>query len=694
MDNSPVLLDPPAIDGSPAQAFASHKTRASAIAREYANRHPLEYIGWVVGDHEYNQDDVKKGLAPTWSGKLGEDQSIELIAHFQAASDDPEFKVQEERSITLAPKTLRKLNPGDGQVGTSKDYDMALKGLMVIAYRYRKLLSDDDRNFILQKLVPDYLSGGHDYSIESHTFLGFSYPETENHLLMIESSRYLVNQLLFSRTGDGKYDNVNNGLTKWLLGDMQTIAKHDFLEFSARPYARMSLHALFNLYEFAGDVSIRDAAQMLLDYTMVKFAVSSNRQRRVCPFRRHQHQINHAANQYNDLMIESGDQISNFFLMYSGPTDTNGNPGNLYPGGLTYNAVIAGPSSYRPPPAAYILAMKRDGPAFQHRFYHGSRPKLIPEADVADGGVEIYYSSPSFLLTAGGMFLNSGYRFDEISGGSKRAWEETARAQATTLLPTKAEVVFADLIRFEPYPDNLDDPYAVDPNGTSFHATAVNIGVHSGFACGAHLRPSEKGTFRESSSNSPALAVRPGNPGEPDDPGNLFLGWKGSGNPDLSVANVYATKKLGIDGVERLEGKVIPGDKSEEAPALAFHDGRLFMAWKDASNDTLNLMFSDDNGATFHGKKTFLEATSHKAPALASHAGSLFLAWTGRGEGKLNVAKVTLVGNTAGGFGIEGFEPWVPLGDTSDQAPALELGTVPAGMGVNKSADPFQILCF
>jgi hypothetical protein len=338
--------------------------------------------------------------------------------------------------------------------------------------------------------------------------------------------------------------------------------------------------------------------------------------------------------------------------------------------------------------------MKRDGPAFQHRFYHGSRPKLIPEADVADGGVEIYYSSPSFLLTAGGMFLNSGYRFDEISGGSKRAWEETARAQATTLLPTKAEVVFADLIRFEPYPDNLDDPYAVDPNGTSFHATAVNIGVHSGFACGAHLRPSEKGTFRESSSNSPALAVRPGNPGEPDDPGNLFLGWKGSGNPDLSVANVYATKKLGIDGVERLEGKVIPGDKSEEAPALAFHDGRLFMAWKDASNDTLNLMFSDDNGATFHGKKTFLEATSHKAPALASHAGSLFLAWTGRGEGKLNVAKVTLVGNTAGGFGIEGFEPWVPLGDTSDQAPALELGTVPAGMGVNKSADPFQILCF
>ncbi len=640
-------LNPPAIDGSPAQAFASHKSRASAIARAYANSHPLENI----------------------SGKLDEDYSIELIAHLQAASDDPEFKVQEERSITLVPKTLRKLNRGDGQVGTDKDYDMALKGLMVIAHRYRKLLSKDDLTFILRELVPDYLSGGHDASIETITYVGFATPETENHRLMIESSRYLVNQLLFERTGDKKYDNVNNGLTKWLLGEMQTKAKHDFLEFSARPYARLALHALLNLHEFAGDVPIRTAAQMLLDYTMVKFAVSSNRQRRVSPFRRHQHQINHAANQYNDLMLDVGDQITGLFLMYSGPTGPDGAPKNQYPDTLMYNAVIAGLAPYRPPPAAYILAMKRDNPAFQHRFYHGTRPKLIPEADVADGGVEIYYSSPSFLLTAGGMFLNSGYRFDEITipFTDKKAWEQTSRAQATTLLPTRADVVFADLIRFEPYPDSLEDPYAVNPKGDSIHAIAVNTGVHSGFACGANLRPAEKATFRASSSNSPTLAFH----ADAFHADNICLGWKGSGNQNLNVAKVYTSEKLGIDGVERLEGKVILGDTSEEAPALASHNGRLFLAWKGAGNDNLNLMFSDDNGATFHGIKTFPDATSHKAPALASHVGGLFLAWTGRGEGQLNVAKVTLFGNTAGGFGIEGLEPWVPLGDTSEEAPAL-----------------------
>jgi hypothetical protein len=79
-------------------------------------------------------------------------------------------------------------------------------------------------------------------------------------------------------------------------------------------------------------------------------------------------------------------------------------------------------------------------------------------------------------------------------------------------------------------------------------------------------------------------------------------------------------------------------------------------------------MFSDDNGATFQGKKIF-DDSSHHAPALASHNGRLFLAWTGRGDGKLNVAKVILFANTAGAFGIEDLEDKIVLEDTSEQGP-------------------------
>jgi hypothetical protein len=273
---------------------------------------------------------------------------------------------------------------------------------------------------------------------------------------------------------------------------LHTIAKHDFLEFNSRPYQRLSLHVLFNLHEFARDDLIRTAAQILLDYSMVKFAISSNWLRRVGPFRRLKQYSNRADNPHNELVapkIEGDDSVVGFFLMYAGPTDIDGNPTDKFPAGWGMQAVMAGLAAYRPPPAAYILAMQREIPPFQHRFYHGLRPKLPGTDDQADGGVEIYYKSPSFLLTAGGMFLNSGYGGDETPFSN---FEQTAIAQATSLLPTRKYVKFADLIRFEPYPDER---------------RAVNTAVHRGFACGANLRPSEKKTFSDTTTHAPAVTT-------------------------------------------------------------------------------------------------------------------------------------------------------------------------------------------
>src|SRR5215217_508811 len=260
---TPDPLDPVVLDGSPAQAFASHRARANGIAKHFALTRDLNSV----------------------NGRADENNTMTLIAHFHAASDDPNFAVpDQEPSKTGAPKALRRLNRGDdgGVVGTFGKYDFALKGLMPIAYRYRHLLSDDDFKYILDMLVPADLSGDHPPEIEflEITFLNIDIPETENHLLMTESSRYLVNQLLHDRSpGDSRFN--NSELSRWLLGYMQTIAKHDFLEFNSRPYARLSLHSLYNLHEFARHKEIRTAAEILLDYTMVKFALSSSRGRRV-----------------------------------------------------------------------------------------------------------------------------------------------------------------------------------------------------------------------------------------------------------------------------------------------------------------------------------------------------------------------------------------------------------------------------
>ncbi|SKG69048.1 Uncharacterised protein [Mycobacteroides abscessus subsp. bolletii] len=111
------------------------------------------------------------------------------------------------------------------------------------------------------------------------------------------------------------------------------------------------------------------------------------------------------------------------------------------------------------------------------------------------------------------MFLNSGYGFDEFDvdlfGITVVPWEQCARAQAITLIPTRAfdlpadedhegrirpaaapfrDLTFADLIRFEPFPDPWDAPHP----DSGVKPISVNTGVHLGFACGANMRVPNK----------------------------------------------------------------------------------------------------------------------------------------------------------------------------------------------------------
>ncbi len=660
-------LDPVALDATPGGAFASHRARANGIARFYAYTHPLENFVARKGE----------------TRRFDEDASFALIAHLHAAGQDAAFKAEKspEPSRTLVSKVLHTWTPGDGRVGTKRDYDMALKGLMTATYRYRQLLSASDLDFIAGTLVPGHLVGGHrpeteiyeaplvkDPVFDTVVLLDKDVPETENHLLMIESSRYLFNQLLVERgSGDSEHDNAANGLRDWLLGYLQVIAKHDFLEFNSRPYARLALHPLFNLVEFARDEFVRTAARILLDYTMMKYAVSSSRGRRVSPFRRQQHRINHVANNHNDLFSTFGDPITGVFAAYTGFIDAAGKPARMPETLAGATALIAATSSYRPPPEAYLIALDSSTPPALHRFSHGLRPRLTASPDQADGGVEIYYRSPSFTLSAGGNFLNSGYGYDEYDVGPLNSWLQTSRAQATTLIPTRAEVDYADLVRFEPWPDLESDPYGDDPDEpVAERPSSVNLGVHRRIIAGANLRPAEKKTVLEHTT-SHALAVCAHE--DRNQESRLMAAWKGSGNDRINVARVLTTTQLGIDGVEGV-GRVMTGSfTTDVAPAIASQSGRLVLAWKGVGNHKLNFAFSFDDGRSFSWPVTLSE-TSALSPALTAHNGRFVLAWVGEGNQKLNVAKVKVTLGV-GGVVWDGIEEKVVVGETSDAAPAL-----------------------
>lgn len=232
-------------------------------------------------------------------------------------------------------------------------------------------------------------------------------PETENHLWMINSTKYLNNQYIMANGGTG-YASDQSDLRKWILKEMQKVLKKDFTEYNSRPYQRYSLVAIMNLADFAEDVDIRTGAQLVLEYAVAKYSVTSNEGRRLAPYRRKREYLRHvdgilrdgtglstASPQSNGLfdLGEGADYLHALGLLYYGVSlnllEFDANP---YAATLSWAslAVYAATSDYRPDATTYSLAMERGAATLVHQRLHHH-------------GWEIVSSGASFTITAGGL---------------------------------------------------------------------------------------------------------------------------------------------------------------------------------------------------------------------------------------------------------------------------------------------------
>ena len=248
---------------------------------------------------------------------------------------------EEQDNVTQVRQGLLHSTPGPvgtdteggplGVCGRTGNYDMALKGLVRIAYNYRQypngqpLLDspedpngpNDDSNNPYKYLLHHLLSQAGAFNPDDEvpiTCFGVDGPETENHLMMIETSRYLTNQLLYHEAQQigadaAPYDNERNGMNAWILERLQSFLMNDFVEYNARPYQRFDVHTIENLFDFAEDPRVSRAAEMVLDYISAKFAVSSNELRRAVPFRR-----TDDARSKTDLFASGNDPLTNQFI--------------------------------------------------------------------------------------------------------------------------------------------------------------------------------------------------------------------------------------------------------------------------------------------------------------------------------------------------------------------------------------------
>ncbi|MCI0391458.1 MAG: hypothetical protein MOB07_22175 [Acidobacteria bacterium] len=303
------------------------------------------------------------------------------------------------------------------------DYDMALKGYIPILYRYGHLLAPDVRYRILHLLNK---IGPHDHEDDWFTCGVVTIPETENHTWMIESSRYLTNQLYAHRTADPKFNNDKNGMDGYILQLLDEPLKRDFVEYNSRPYARLTWAAIQNLYDYAGNPQVKNAARSVLDYLSAKAALSGNDGRRSPPYRR---RVSH--NKVNYFHPEA-DRVKKRFLVYTAPTLAMREltPPNRLEGFAVSEMVLAAATTYQPPAAVLDLMVNPSHRSYYQRFTYYSSEAYAAEAD--------------FLIAGGGLVASYAYT---VAGLGKD--EDLGVAHSTVLMPTGQFTTPKQMIRFD-----------------------------------------------------------------------------------------------------------------------------------------------------------------------------------------------------------------------------------------------------
>lgn len=163
----------------------------------------------------------------------------------------------------------------------------------------------------------------------------------------------------------------------------------------------------------------------------------------------------------------------------------------------------------------------------------------------------------------------------------------------------------------------------------------------------------------------PALVTTSEAPSVAELDGDVFVCWKGAGNDNINIA-VWsrATNTLG--------NTTVFTDTCAHSPSLTVHKRNLYVAWRGSNNKNLNLarvpLARAGDTWTVVGQLSGTKITppneySEQAPAIASHRGWLYLAYRSIGDGHIHVSYSKDDGAT--------FHTALDSSDTCEHAPAI-----------------------
>ena len=328
------------------------------------------------------QSDFTQQLLQSWaSRKLDKD-------NISAKGNAPRIllaKLMLQKDIPLVNEIIQGLTVW-GVSGTSwalnknGDYDFTITPLTSILYLFGDqpaLLYPETQAYLLNTLLTEE---GNNFRTKAPNS-GSMVPETENHILMTEGSRYLKNRWL-SQHGDTnpKYNNETNGMEAKLLSFMDHMKNEGLYEFNSIPYIGYTITALLNLEAF-GSPSIRLGARDVLDYMNWTFALGSYRLKHYPPMRR----------RYEKASITSltTDYQNAFMKAWLSFSSIQSFDKNLQNGGEVH-ALMAACLPYRPADKVIDLLFNKQQSYFV-KLGHGK-----------NSCPEIFTGGKQYLLSAGG----------------------------------------------------------------------------------------------------------------------------------------------------------------------------------------------------------------------------------------------------------------------------------------------------
>ncbi|MEZ0374458.1 MAG: hypothetical protein ACAI44_35550, partial [Candidatus Sericytochromatia bacterium] len=275
-------------------------------------------------------------------------------------------------------------------IARNGDYDFTLMALTTLTNRHwnNPALAPDTKKHLATVLLNQE---GADH-IKQRWLLGLV-PETENHILMTESSRYLKNQLVqqhgleysSSKLPAAAYDNQANGFNDWFVNHLSSFVREDFNEYNSRPYQAYSVKSIQNLYEFASDPKVQKSAHIVMDFLSARFATQSSELRRVVPFRR---RWNYRG---DDNILPRDSEANRHAVLIGNYGSAMTDPAQPDPFSRGY-AISGAGSGYQVPDAiADILIGKGSNPYFMRAHHRNT---------------EIVYAEKEFTISAGGHYHN------------------------------------------------------------------------------------------------------------------------------------------------------------------------------------------------------------------------------------------------------------------------------------------------